>query len=119
MTATHYRGNFSPMANRSSTAETEAAAEASIAQSKITSQGQVSIPAEVRRRLGAVPGSVLEWYEEGGQVVVRRIGQFSSQDIHDALFPKGSLKKGPAKAHSLKELDAGAARYVKAKHARR
>ncbi|MGE0799175.1 MAG: AbrB/MazE/SpoVT family DNA-binding domain-containing protein [Lautropia sp.] len=34
-----------------------------IAQSKLTAQEQVSIPAEVRKRLGVGPGSVLEWDE--------------------------------------------------------
>ena len=29
-----------------------------IARSKLTAQGQISVPAEVRRRLGVVPGSV-------------------------------------------------------------
>ena len=35
-----------------------------IARSKLTSQGQVSVPAEVRRRLGIAAGSVLEWDED-------------------------------------------------------
>ena len=85
-----------------------------IAQSKLTSQGQISVPAEVRRRLGLVPGSVLEWAEEGGVVVVRRVGEFSSEDIHAALFPA----KRP-KARSLEELKESVGRHVKAKHARR
>jgi AbrB family looped-hinge helix DNA binding protein len=85
-----------------------------IAQSKLTSQGQISVPAEVRRRLGLVPGSVLEWDEEGGEVVVRRVGQFSSEDIHAALFPAEAPK-----ARSLGELKASVGRHLKAKHARR
>jgi AbrB family looped-hinge helix DNA binding protein len=36
-----------------------------IAQSKITAQGQISVPADVRRKLGLGPGSILEWQEEG------------------------------------------------------
>ncbi|PYP88846.1 MAG: hypothetical protein DMF61_05625 [Blastocatellia bacterium AA13] len=32
-----------------------------LAQSKLTAQGQISVPAEVRRKLGLGPGSVLEW----------------------------------------------------------
>ena len=43
-----------------------------IAQSKVTAQGQISVPAEVRRKLGIGPGSVLEWDEEGDVVVVRK-----------------------------------------------
>jgi AbrB family looped-hinge helix DNA binding protein len=35
--------------------------EQKIAESRVTAQGQISIPAEVRRRLGVGPGSVIEW----------------------------------------------------------
>lgn len=85
-----------------------------IAQSKLTSQGQISVPAEVRRKLGLVPGSVLEWDEEDGTVVVRRVGQFSSEDIHSALFGSESPKP-----RSLAELKQSVGRHLKAKHARR
>jgi AbrB family looped-hinge helix DNA binding protein len=61
-----------------------------IAQSKVTAQGQISVPVEVRRKLGVGPGSVLEWHEQDGSVVVRRAGRFSSSDMHQALFPKGT-----------------------------
>jgi AbrB family looped-hinge helix DNA binding protein len=86
----------------------------SIAQSKVTSQGQISIPAEVRRKLGLGPGSVLEWEEQDGNVVVRRVGQFSSEELHAALFPVRSPK-----ARSLDQLKASVRRHLKAKHARR
>jgi AbrB family looped-hinge helix DNA binding protein len=45
-----------------------------LAQSKVTAQGQISVPVEVRRKLGIGPGSVLEWDEEGDAVVVRKAG---------------------------------------------
>lgn len=64
----------------------------SIPQSKVTAQGQISVPAEVRKKLGIGPGSVLEWHEQDGGVVVRRAGRFSSSDVHRALFPKGTPK---------------------------
>jgi AbrB family looped-hinge helix DNA binding protein len=35
----------------------------SSATSKVTSQNQISIPAEVRRRFGIVPGTELVWEE--------------------------------------------------------
>jgi AbrB family looped-hinge helix DNA binding protein len=85
-----------------------------IAQSKLTSQGQISVPAEVRRKLGLVPGSVLEWDEEDGTVVVRRVGQFSSEDVHIALFATESPRP-----RSLEELKSSVGRHLKAKHARR
>ena len=58
-----------------------------IAHSKLTAQGQISVPGEIRRRLGIGPGSVLEWDEEGDRVVVRKAGRFTSEDVHRSLFP--------------------------------
>ena len=85
-----------------------------IAHSKITAQGQISIPAEVRKILGVVPGSTLEWDESNDQVVVRRSGRHTSTDVHQALFAAGKPKqKAPA---SVKE---GIQKHVRAKHARR
>jgi AbrB family looped-hinge helix DNA binding protein len=62
------------------------------AYAKLTAQWQISVPAKVRSKLGVGPGSVLEWHEEEGKIVVRRAGRFSSEDIHRALFPKGQPK---------------------------
>ena len=67
-----------------------------IAHSKVTAQGQISVPAEVRKRLGVGPGSVLEWDEKGDQVVVRRAGRYTSEEVHRALFPAGKPKKNSA-----------------------
>lgn len=86
---------------------------APLAHSKLTAQGQVSVPAEVRRRLGIGPGAVLEWNEEGGRIVVRRAGRYSSQDVHNALFPRGV-----AEPRTLDEMKEGVRRYVKRRHAR-
>ncbi|MFO0618495.1 MAG: AbrB/MazE/SpoVT family DNA-binding domain-containing protein [Polyangiaceae bacterium] len=86
-----------------------------LAQSRVTSQGQVSVPAEVRRRLGLAPGSVLEWEEEeDGTIVVRRARRFSSEDIHRALFPDG-----PPEPRTLAELKAGIAAHMVSRYARR
>ena len=84
-----------------------------IAHSKLTAQGQISVPAGIRRKVGIGPGSILEWNEEAGNVVVRRAGRYTSADIHRALFPQGSPK-----IRSIEELKAGVARYVKRRHAR-
>ena len=84
-----------------------------LARSKLTAQGQISVPAEVRRRLGLGPGSVIEWEADGEQVVVRRKGQYSSQDTHKVLFPGG-----PPKRRSLTELKQGIARNMRARDAR-
>jgi AbrB family looped-hinge helix DNA binding protein len=58
-----------------------------LAKSRLTAQGQISVPAEVRRWLGVGPGSVLEWDEEDERIVVRRVGRYTSEDMHRALFP--------------------------------
>jgi len=84
-----------------------------LAQSKLTAQGQISVPAEVRRRLGIGPGSVLEWDDDGDQIVVRRSGRYSSQEIHAAIFPASAVPR------SLDEMKAGVRREVRARHARR
>ena len=85
-----------------------------LAQSKVTAQGQTSVPLEVRRKLGIGPGSVLEWDEEGEKVVVRRAGRFSSEDVHRALFPRGTPMR-----RTLDQLRDGIRRYMRKKHARR
>jgi AbrB family looped-hinge helix DNA binding protein len=85
-----------------------------IAHSKLTAQGQISVPSEVRKKLGIGPGSVLEWEEKDGEIVVRRAGRFSSEDIHRALFPEG-----PPKPKTLKELKEGIREYMRRKYARR
>jgi AbrB family looped-hinge helix DNA binding protein len=82
-------------------------------QSKVTTQGQISVPAEIRRKLGIGPGSVLEWDEEGDRVFVRKAGRYTSEDIHRALFPK------PPKPRTLEELKQGIEDYIREKHARR
>jgi AbrB family looped-hinge helix DNA binding protein len=84
-----------------------------IAHSKLTAQGQISVPLEVRRKLGIGPGSVLEWEEEGGRIVVRRAGRFSSQDIHQAVF--GSRQP---ETRSLDELKEGIRHYARRRYAR-
>jgi antitoxin PrlF len=57
--------------------------------SRLTAQGQISVPAEIRRKLGLGPGAMLEWHEVDGEIVVRRAGRFTSADIRKALFPQG------------------------------
>jgi AbrB family looped-hinge helix DNA binding protein len=84
-----------------------------IAQSKVTAQGQISVPVDVRRKLGIGPGSVLEWEEDGGNIIVRRAARFSSADIHQAVF--GARKPEP---RTLDELKDGIRRYARKRYAR-
>jgi AbrB family looped-hinge helix DNA binding protein len=84
-----------------------------IAHSKLTNQGQISVPSEVRKRLGLEPGSVIEWSEEGGRIVVRPAGRFTSEDIHKALFPDG-----PPRQVALKDMKTSVAKLIRKRHAR-
>jgi AbrB family looped-hinge helix DNA binding protein len=84
-----------------------------IAHSKVTAQGQVSVPSDMRKKLGIGPGSVLEWEEEGDRIVVRRAGLFNSEDFHRALFQsKGTQPK------SITQLKEGIRKYVRKRNAR-
>jgi AbrB family looped-hinge helix DNA binding protein len=85
-----------------------------IARSRLTAQGQISVPSDIRRKLGVGPGSVLEWDEDGDKIIVRRAGRFSSEDIQRALFPEG-----PPKPRTLRDLKEGIRRHIRERYARR
>jgi len=56
-----------------------------VAMSKVTRQGQISIPVEVRRALGLRPGSELIWdRNENGDFVVRP-KRVTLADLHELL----------------------------------
>ena len=84
-----------------------------LAQSKLTAQGQISVPTEIRRKLGVGPGSILEWDEKNDEVIVRRAGRHTSTDVHNALFPDGDPGRETA---SVKE---GIKKHIRQRHARR
>ena len=84
-----------------------------LAHSKLTAQGQISVPAKVRQKLGIGPGSVLEWDEEGDRVVVRKAGRFSSEEIHRAVFGRAP------RARTLAELRDGIRRHMRTHRASR
>jgi antitoxin PrlF len=77
-----------------------------LAHSKVTAQGQISVPAKVREKLGIGPGSVLEWDDHGDEVVVRRAGRFSSEDVHRSVFA------APPEPATLADLKAGVRRHI-------
>jgi antitoxin PrlF len=85
-----------------------------LSRSKVTSQGQISVPVEVRKKLGVGPGSILEWEEDGDKVIVRRSGQFSSEEIHRALFPRQAPKP-----RTLDEMKEGIRRRIRERYAGR
>jgi antitoxin PrlF len=82
-------------------------------QSRVTAQGQISVPADIRKKLGVGPGSILEWEDKNGEVLVRRAGRHTSAEVHVALFPEGA----PAAVAAADVKDA-IRRHVLRKHAR-
>ena len=82
-------------------------------ESKITSQGQVSVPARIRHKLGLSPGSRIEWCERGDDVIVRRAAKYSSLDIHEAVF--GTVPD----RRSIGDMDEGIRSRMRRNHARR
>ncbi|HEX7190444.1 MAG TPA: AbrB/MazE/SpoVT family DNA-binding domain-containing protein [Thermoanaerobaculia bacterium] len=84
----------------------------SLPQSKITAQCRITVPAEIRRKLGIGPDAVLEWQEDGERVIVRRAERYTFEDIHRAAF---SRKPKPRKLNELKQ---AISRHIRAKPAR-
>jgi AbrB family looped-hinge helix DNA binding protein len=83
-----------------------------IAQSKLTTQGQISVPAEIRKKLGLRPGSVLDWDEARGEIVVRRAGRYTSAQVHDALFGAAGAPK------ARMDVKEAIRKHVRRRHAR-
>ena len=84
-------------------------------QTKLTSQGQVSVPAAVRHLLGLTPGASVEWTQEGDSITVKRAVRSSTCDVHDALFPEGD---SAAPAKTMAELKQGVRQNMQRRHAR-
>ena len=80
---------------------------------RITSQGQLSMPAAIRKSLGLAPGSLVEWNLRGDEVVVRRSARLDSKAMHDAIFQgRKPVSNGMTKNDAI-------AAYIREKHARR
>jgi AbrB family looped-hinge helix DNA binding protein len=76
-----------------------------LARSRITAQGQVSVPAAVMRKFGLAPGDFIDWENREGTLLVRKVGQFSLGDVATALnLQEGVLHKtGPELLEGVKE----------------
>jgi antitoxin PrlF len=83
-----------------------------LAHSRLTAQGQISVPAKVRRKLGIAPGSVIEWDADGENVLVRRAATHTSEDVHRALFAS------TPKPRSLDQMKEGIGRHMRSRHGR-
>jgi AbrB family looped-hinge helix DNA binding protein len=84
-----------------------------LAHSRVTAQGQVSVPAKVRQRLGVGPGSVIEWDDDGDRVIVRKAGRYSSEEIHRMLFSRAPRRR------TIANLKTGIRQYIRKHHAGR
>ncbi len=84
-------------------------------QTKLTSQGQVSVPAAVRQLLSLTPGSILIWREEGGRISVERSVRHSTAEVHQALF--GDEAGTPGQVQDLAALKQGIRQHMKRRHA--
>jgi AbrB family looped-hinge helix DNA binding protein len=84
--------------------------------SRITAQGQISIPAQIRRKLGIGPGSVIEWEQSSREdvVMVKKAAEYTLEDLHNNVFPDGAPE-----AISVHEMDEAIKNYIRKKHARR
>jgi len=83
-------------------------------QSKLTSQGQVSVPASVRQFLSLSPGATMLWVQEGERMWVERAVTHTTTDVHQALFGDSALKQTadtPDTKHAIRG-------FIQKKHAR-
>ncbi|MBP1628278.1 MAG: prlF antitoxin for toxin YhaV toxin [Holophagaceae bacterium] len=58
---------------------------------RLTSQGQTSIPAEVRKALHIEPGTELVWTVVAGHLVVEPVRETNIKDLQAALNPSRVL----------------------------
>jgi AbrB family looped-hinge helix DNA binding protein len=84
------------------------------AASRVTAQHQTSIPADVRRRFGIVPGTELVWEERDNELVVRP-KRFTLADVRALCAPHREGRKAPTLRAMRAERDAA----LSAKYGRR
>jgi AbrB family looped-hinge helix DNA binding protein len=66
---------------------------------KVAARGQVTIPKPLRERLGIRPGTVLEFTEEGGRLIIVKA---NAQDELDRVY--GTLGSGRRTDELIEEL---------------
>ena len=82
-----------------------------LARSKVTTQDQISVPVEVRKRFGIKSGCELGWYEEGGRLFVDLARKHTLADARAAL-------KGESTPESNLEIKDGIKAYIAEKFKR-
>jgi len=86
-------------------------------QTKLTSQGQVSVPAAVRNLLNLTPGSMLVWKEQAGQISVERAVRHNTSEVHQALF--GNDANATPGVKTAAEIKQGIRQLMQRRHAGR
>jgi bifunctional DNA-binding transcriptional regulator/antitoxin component of YhaV-PrlF toxin-antitoxin module len=90
-----------------------------LAESRLTSKEQLTVPQPVRRLLGVHAGDSLVWgVDDRGQLVVE-VGRTNTlADVRAAVAAAGPVT-APAEGVTTREMKAGIASLLKKKHARR
>jgi len=83
-----------------------------IDESRVTTRGQLPLPASVREKLGLTPGMRVEWHEEGGKIYLQRAHGCTSRQINEAVFST------PPASKSTEDFEQGIRDHVRNKHAR-
>lgn len=84
-----------------------------LAKTLLKTDGDTSVPEAVQKKLGIRPGAMLEWVEVGDQIVIKRSGKYTFEDIRKAVFGDKPI---PHKTDA--ELKDGIREYIRKKHAR-
>jgi AbrB family looped-hinge helix DNA binding protein len=60
---------------------------------KVTSKGQVTIPQDLREKVGIVPGSEVEFISEGGRLYLRKIkGRGRGKELIARMRGRGTVR---------------------------
>ena len=78
----------------------------------LTSKGRTTIPVDIRERLGIKPGSQIEFHLRSNGSAIMRVRRGTLNDFI------GILRQPGRRALSLKAMDAGIAKAVRAKQLR-
>lgn len=59
---------------------------------KVTTKGQVTIPLELRKKAGILPGSEVEFYESGGKLHLRKVrGPRRGERLVERMTGQGAI----------------------------
>ena len=84
-----------------------------MASATVTSKGQITIPKDVRERLGLEAGDRVVFVVQSDRDVVLKPAKTDVRELHGMLYRKSR------RSRSLEEMDEGIVRSLVEKHARR